>query len=160
MILPPFHPALFGPAFLYHLKRGKAITRLTVYFTHGQLHRIFSPHIADKYPLEMVLGEGLDMEKRIDCRLFEVPWIIDLRTAKEKKAARVPFAVRVATPPKEQKTTQMELEANKAAQELLEPFSVRAEWEYRLSVVALQKNAQKASPGRPHPAPVEDRAHG
>lgn len=82
-MLPPAHPMLLGPAILQHLKRGKTVEKITIMFTHGQLHQIFSHDLTKHYPLEMTLAEGQDMEKKIDCRLFEVPWVIDLRPKKK-----------------------------------------------------------------------------
>lgn len=81
------HPAIIGPAMLHYLKQGKPVERITVFFTHGQLHQLFSKEITDKFPLEITLSEGRDMEKKIDCRLFEVPWYIDIRTDEQKQAA-------------------------------------------------------------------------
>lgn len=155
MIIPSFHPALLGPAILYHMKRGKAITDIIVWFTHGQLHRIFSPRIADKYPLEMTLGGGRDLEKKIDCRLFEVPWRIDIRTKQQKK--QKPIAKALAETPPEQSKLDPNLVG--AIQALFEEPSRRAELEYRLSVVALQKIVPQASPDRLPQSPRLDTAH-
>lgn len=155
MIIPAFHPALLGPAILYHLKRGKAITHITVIFTHGQIHRIFSPRIAEKYPLEMTLGGGRDLEKKIDCRLFEVPWNIDIRTKQQKKQKPIEKAL-AETPPEQ---PEMDPKLVGAIQALFEEPSHRAELEYRLSVATLQKTVPRVSPGRPHQSPRPDTAH-
>ena len=135
MNLPGSHPALLGSAMLHVLKQGKTVEHITVWFTHGQLHRYFSEQISKHYPLEMTLAEGMDMEQKIDCRLFTVPWQIDIRTKAQKKAARVPFVAPAPTPPAE-KTDPKILAAVDA---LFEPYHRRIATEYRLLEIALRR---------------------
>ena len=164
MTYSPISPAHIGPAMLRVLKQGRPVERITVWFTHGQLHRIFHGEtdlgykIRSDFPLEIVLAEGTLAEQKIDCRLSLAPWHIDVRTKKEKKAARVPFEVPDPTPPAPDPTPE-EQKANAAAFALLEPYLHRAELEYRLSIADLQRKSlmEKLVP-RPQ-APTEDTAH-
>lgn len=93
MISAAAHPDNLGPAILAHIKKGKMVERITVWFTVADIHRIF-PGMAKHYPMEMTLAPGMDMEKKIDLRLHPVPWHIDIRTEKQKRDAAKAQALR------------------------------------------------------------------
>lgn len=90
------HPMRLGPALLHQLKQGKPVEKITVWFTHGQLHQLFSHEISGKFPLEMTLAEGQDMEQKIDCRLFQVPW--DIALTSKAKLEQLKRAYNIKTP--------------------------------------------------------------
>lgn len=81
------HPDNLGPAILAHIKKGKMVERITVWFTVADIHRLFSDAISKNYPMEMTLAPGMDMEKKIDLRLHPVAWHIDIRTEQQKRDA-------------------------------------------------------------------------
>ena len=130
------HPAIIGPAILHHLKLGTPVQRIVVAFTYGQLHQLFSDTISSWYPLEITLAEGLDMERKIDCRLFEVPWPIDIRTDKQRQNANRAKAqpAPTATPPAE--PTDPTIQAV-IADLFLEPYD-RSLREYQQSMTVLR----------------------
>lgn len=147
-------PCHMGPAILKVLKQGKKVERITVWFTHGQIHKLFTRDISDKFPLEMTLAEGTSAEEKIDLRLSLAPWHIDVRTKKEK--AKVPYVTPDPKPPEDSK---MDSQIAAAIAALLEPFSSLIEWEYRLLTADLQRRALKEQVARQRQARVEDTAH-
>lgn len=149
MTLPAAHPILLGPALLHHLKKGKPVERITVWFTHGQLHQLFSDNISNKFPLEMILAEGRDMEQKIDCRLFEVPWHIDLTKKKQSTTAPAP------RPPEP-----LTAEEQSWHDQLFEPFHARYATEYRLLQKQVRIEAMRRMlRQRKDQPPAEDTAH-
>ncbi len=69
---------------------GELCTKLTVWLTTEELHRIFSPtgKICQAHPLEVILAKGTDSEKRIDRRQHRHPWHIDLQTPEQIQQLR------------------------------------------------------------------------
>jgi hypothetical protein len=159
MNYPAISPAHIGPAMLAVFKQGKAVERITVWFSHAQLHHLFSEQISKNFPLEIVLAKGRDMEKRIDCRFHQAPWHIDIRTDEQKQEAnRAKAAIAPAlTPPAPESEKSPELV--RALVELFEPYHARAESEYRQLTAVLQKARLKGSLDRHHREQVGDTAH-
>lgn len=167
MSQPSSHPAHLGPALLYHLKQGKPVERITVYLTHENIHAIHAGNVMDNqsadicrkiqaaYPLEITLAPGQDMEKVIDCRLFEVPWHIDIRTKEQKKkGAIVPTLTTLG------EMIEPNPEVRQAIVELFEPSRLRSESEYLLLQRAQRRELiRQARSQPPAPPPVEDTAH-
>jgi hypothetical protein len=69
---------------LHYLKRGKPVEFLQVWLTHKNIHAIHRSNdlrarqMRERFPLELVLAKGADMEQRHDASGFTVGWRIDL----------------------------------------------------------------------------------
>lgn len=69
---------------LHYLKRGKPVEFLQVWLTHANIHAIHRSHdvkakqIRERFPLELVLAKGADMEQRHDASGFTVGWQVPL----------------------------------------------------------------------------------
>lgn len=67
---------------------GEAVNTLVVWFTHAELHRIFSPtgKICKAHPLEYTLAKGTaGGERKYDLRDRLASWHIDIRTPEQIK---------------------------------------------------------------------------
>jgi hypothetical protein len=82
-------PEIMGPVFLYHLKQGIPVTRISVLLTHLNVHYIWSSdtklgkRLRKQYPLEMTFSRLGAEPELIDCRQFKVPWNVSIPPRKQ-----------------------------------------------------------------------------
>jgi len=152
------HPALMGPALLHYLRQGKPVENVTVIFTHADLHRIFHDQregtpIRKRFPLEITIKDEM-----LDCRGFEAPWHIDIRTDEQKQEANRKKAEPTpkATPPEE-----TDPKVGAVIAELFSPFYDQAIREYQqLERQQQHELIRQAIRRRQAQAQSEDTAHG
>ncbi len=76
-----FTPGEVGQRLLFHIKQGKSVEKIVVWFTRQQVHQFF-PQMVERNPetfqLETWIAKGTGGERYIDMRLWEHPWHITL----------------------------------------------------------------------------------